>query len=125
MIQPNVSQAQAPSPYGVPTRGNWPARGFVSDMFAVVGAWEMDPSLASVQQDVLRRIVSGVRQAPGLVKGYWTGPGESGRAHTFIVFVDRQNADVFATDVRNNIENQARAGVRNLSLDVAEISAET
>jgi hypothetical protein len=94
-------------------------------MFVVIGVWEMDPSLASVQQDVLGHIVSGVRQAPGLVKGYWAGPGESGRAHTFIVFADRQDADVFATDVRNNIENQARAGVRNVSLDLAKISAET
>jgi hypothetical protein len=94
-------------------------------MFAVIGVWEMDPSLASAQQDVLHHIVSGVRQAPGLVKGYWTGPGESGEAHTFIVFTDRQNAEFFATDVRNNIENQARAGVRNVSLRLAEISAET
>ena len=94
-------------------------------MFAVIGVWELDPSLASVQQEGLRHIVVGVRQAPGLVKGYWSGPGDSGRAHTFIVFADRQNAEAFATDVRNNIENQARAGIRNVSLDMAEITAET
>jgi hypothetical protein len=94
-------------------------------MFAVIGVWEIDPSLASVQQDVLDHIVSGVRQAPGLVKGYWTGPGASTTAHTFVVFADRQSAEMFAADVRANVDNQARAGVRNLSLDLAEITAET
>jgi hypothetical protein len=94
-------------------------------MFVVVGVWKMDPSLASMRQDMLGQIVSGVRQAPGLVKGYWAGTGESTTSYTFIIFTDGETAERFAADVRANAENQARAGVRNLSLDIAEIAAET
>jgi len=53
----------------------------------------------------------------------WTNAGE--RSYTFIVFSGRTQAEAFAADVRGNAENQASNGVRNLSLDVHEIVAQT
>ena len=95
-------------------------------MFVVIGLWELDPELREMQRQILDGIVAGVSQAPGIVKGYWAeGTSEPPRSHTFIVFSDRVSAEAFADDVRGNIENQARAGVTNLSLDLAEISATT
>jgi hypothetical protein len=49
----------------------------------------------------------------------------SGPTSMFIVFADRMSAEAFAADVRGNIENQALAGVTNLSLDLAEVAATT
>ena len=95
-------------------------------MFVVIGLWELDPELREMQRQVLDGIVAGVSQAPGIVKGYWAeGASDPPRSHTFIVFADRASADAFAADVRGNIENQTRAGVTNLSLDLAEVSATT
>lgn len=95
-------------------------------MFVVVGLWELDPELRDVQKQVLDRIVAGVSQAPGIVKGYWAeGTADPPRSHTFIVFADRASAEAFAADVQGNLENQARAGVTNISLDLAQVSATT
>ena len=95
-------------------------------MFVVVGLWELDPELRDVQKQVLDRIVAGVSQAPGIVKGYWAeGTADPPRSHTFIVFADRASAEAFAADVKGNLENQARAGVTNISLDLAQVSATT
>ncbi|WP_210440030.1 hypothetical protein [Nocardioides xinjiangensis] len=71
---------------------------------------------------MLDRIVEGVRAAPGFVHGYWADSAPT-RSHTFIVFADRAAAEVFAEDVRNNLENQARAGVRNEELAIAQVVA--
>lgn len=95
-------------------------------MFVVIGLWEMDPELREMQKQVLDGIVAGVSHAPGVVKGYWAmGTTEPSRSHTFIVFADRRSAEAFAADVRGNIDNQRRAGVVNISLDLAEVSAST
>lgn len=95
-------------------------------MFVVIGLWELDPALGEMQRQVLDGIVAGVSHAPGIVKGYWAdGTTDPTRSHTFIVFADRVSAEAFAEDVRGNIENQARAGVTNVSLDLAEVSATT
>ncbi len=95
-------------------------------MFVVIGLWELDPDLREMRRQVLDGIVAGVSQAPGIVKGYWAeGTADPSRSHTFIVFEDRVSAESFAADVRGNLENQARAGVTNLDLDIAEISATT
>lgn len=94
-------------------------------MHVVIGVWEMDPHRRELQVEGLPHIVAGVRQAPGLVQGFWAdGPG-SNRSHTFIVFEDEQAADAFAASVRGNAENQAMAGIRVVSLEVAEVSATT
>ncbi len=95
-------------------------------VFVVIGLWELDPELREMQGQVLEGIVAGVRQATGIVKGYWAeGTVDPRRSHTFIVFSDRVSAESFAVDVRGNLENQARAGVTNRGLDIAEISATT
>jgi hypothetical protein len=95
-------------------------------LFVVIGVWELDPKLRAMQRQLLDGIVAGVSQAPGIVKGYWAeGTADPPRSHTFIVFDDRASAEAFASDVRGNIDNQARAGVTNISLDLAEVSATT
>lgn len=94
-------------------------------MYAVIGVWDMDPERAELQREVLDKIVVGVRQAPGIVKGYWTDSPDPTRSHTFIVFDDQATAESFADDVRGNITNQNRAGVRNVSLEVTNVVATT
>ena len=95
-------------------------------MFVVIGLWELDPELREMQRQFLEGIVAGVRQAPGIVKGYWAeGTVDPRRSHTFIVFTDLESAESFAADVRGNLKNQATAGVTNLGLDIAEVSATT
>lgn len=94
-------------------------------MHVVIGVWQMDPAEVSAQTAALEHIVAGVRQLPGLVKGYWTAASGSSRSHTFVIFNERTAAAAFAADVRGNFENQARAGVVNVSLDIEEIAAET
>jgi quinol monooxygenase YgiN len=91
-------------------------------MYAVVGTWRTDPGLAEMRRQMLNRIVEGVRLTPGFVHGYWADSAPV-RSHTFIMFADRASAEAFADDVRNNLENQVRAGVRNEALDIAEVVA--
>lgn len=91
-------------------------------MYAVVGRWQTDPRLADVRSTMLERIVEGVRHAPGFVHGYWADSGPE-QSHTFIVFSDRPTAEAFAQDVRDNVANQAAAGVRSRGLDIAEVVA--
>jgi hypothetical protein len=98
----------------------------VDPVFVVIGLWALDPELREMQRQVLDGIVAGVSRAPGIVKGYWAeGTSDPPRSHTFIVFADRISTEAVAADVRGNIENQARAGVTNLTLDLAEVSATT
>jgi hypothetical protein len=94
-------------------------------VYAVIGVWDMDPERAGLQREVLDKIVLGVRQAPGIVKGYWTDGPESNRSHTFIVFDDQASAESFAADVRGNVTNQDGSGVRNVSLEVTNVVATT
>lgn len=96
-----------------------------SHMYAVIGVWEMDPAKRQDQLDGLDGMVAGVAQVPGLVKGYWSNGSEPSRSHTFIVFSDLQAAEEFAANVRGNVENQARAGVTNVSLDLVTVVATT
>lgn len=91
-------------------------------MYAVVGSWHTDPGLATMRGEMLDRLVEGVRATPGFVQGYWADSAPT-RSHTFIVFADRASAEIFAEDVRGNLENQARAGVRNEELDIAQVVA--
>jgi len=59
------------------------------------------------------------------VKGYWSDGEDPTRSHTFIVFPDRVAASSFADEVRGNVGNQARAGVRNISLEIVAVRATT
>jgi hypothetical protein len=107
---------------GNPTRPG-PRRGAV---FAVIGVWDMDPDLIATQEERLRdHIVPGVRQAPGIVKGYWAQEPGTTRSHTNIVFENRAAAESFAEQVRGNTTAQDESGVSNASLVVVEVVAET
>ena len=95
-------------------------------MFVVIGVWALDPALEEVRRAVFDDLVAGVGQAHGIVRAYWAQDADDPtRSHTFIVFTDRESAESFAADVRANSENQARAGVTPVSLDLAEVSATT
>ncbi len=94
-------------------------------MYVVIGVWEMDPELRDVQRAILDQIVAGVGRLPGIVTGFWAEAADPARSHTFIVFADRPSAEAFAAEVRGNLENQARAGVTSVSLEVAEVTATT
>jgi hypothetical protein len=94
-------------------------------MYAVIGVWEMDPQRREMQREGLEHVVAGVQQLPGFVKGYWAQGAEPTRSHTFVVFTDQASAESFLAEVRGNIDNQARAGVRNVSLDLAAVVAST
>jgi len=39
-------------------------------VFVVIGVWKLDPELKEMQRLVLGGI-DGVRQTPGIIKGYW------------------------------------------------------
>jgi hypothetical protein len=94
-------------------------------MWAVIGTWRRDPQLAERAHEALTtRIVPGVRELPGLVKGY-RARSEGDRSHTCIVFAERAAAEAFAADVRGNTDNQAASGIEAVDLVVAEIVAET
>jgi hypothetical protein len=95
-------------------------------VFVVIGVWHLDPALDDVRRGLMSDLVAGVAQAPGIVKGYWAADAaDPTRSHTFIVFEDRASAEAFAADVRSDLENQARAGVTSISLDLAEVSFTT
>jgi hypothetical protein len=67
-------------------------------MHVVVGLWELDPARRDLQPR---------------------------RSHTFIVVADRPSAEVFADDVRGDFEGQALAGVTNVGLEIATVTATT
>jgi hypothetical protein len=92
-------------------------------MFAVIGAWKMSPGQADEQRDGLARIAAGVGNISGLVSGFWTSSDDGRESHTFIVFGDLDAAEGFAAAVRRNLEEQRSAGVENVSLAVAKVTA--
>lgn len=94
-------------------------------MYAVIGVWDIEPSMREEQRGYLDGIVAGVGRLPGLVKGYWSDGTDPRTSHTFILFSERDAAEQFAADVRGNVDNQAAAGVTNVSLDLTEVIATT
>ena len=59
------------------------------------------------------------------MKGYWSDGTDPRTSHTFILFAERDAAEQFAANVRGNVDNQAAAGVTNVSLDLTEVIATT
>ena len=95
-------------------------------MFAVMGTWTMDQSHRERQRAMLHdHIVPGVRQAGGLINGYWSDDPNSDRSFTFIVFDTREAADAFASSVRGNSEAQRESGVTMIDLVILDITAQT
>jgi hypothetical protein len=94
--------------------------------YAVVGVWSIDPRSADQAREQLHAfIVPGVRQAEGIVKGYWSENAERNRAHTYVVFDSRPAAEDFAESVRANVLDQTAHGVGNQLLDIFTVIAET
>jgi hypothetical protein len=91
-------------------------------MYAVVGIWNMDPSLRDEQDQGLHElIIPSVRNHPGFVAGYWMRDPHSGKGHSTIVLDSEQSAQAFKEAVLGNTQNQARAGITTDSLAVVEI----
>ena len=40
-------------------------------MFAVAGTWSLDEAMRQQQKVLLPRLVDGVKQNPGFVRGFW------------------------------------------------------
>jgi hypothetical protein len=94
-------------------------------MYAVVGIWNIDPSLRDQQDQGLHELViPSVRNHPGFVVGYWMRDVHSGKGHTTIVLDSEQSAQSFKESVLSNSQNQAKAGITADSLAVVEIIAQ-
>jgi hypothetical protein len=91
-------------------------------MYAVMTTfrWERQPDPA-VYAHLREHIVPNVSRAPGFVAGYWTGDDE--RNYNTLVFATREAAEAMATDIRGNVENQAKAGLVAERIVVAEVAA--
>ncbi len=97
------------------------------NLYAVVGAWEMDASRWDEQQRSLHeQIVPMVSQSPGFVAGYWMGDRTASKTYSTIILEDEEAAQRFKALVEGDSarENQERFGVRNASLTVVEVLAE-
>jgi hypothetical protein len=94
-------------------------------MFAVAGTWKLDGAMQGQQQDLLPRLVDGVRQNPGFVRGFWANDlDEPEVSLTFIVFQTLDQARAFREAVVANAPAQADAGVERGSLRIVEIQAD-
>jgi hypothetical protein len=92
-------------------------------MYAVVGVWNIDPSLRE-DQGLHELVIPSVRNHPGFVAGYWMRDPQSGKGHSTIVLDSEQSAQAFKETVLGNSQNQAKAGISTDSLAVVEILAQ-
>jgi hypothetical protein len=94
-------------------------------MHGVLGLWTMDPAMRERQQQELReRIVPGVSNAPGFIRGAWAREVDGDRSVSFIVFEDERLARDFMSSVRANATRQGEAGVTNDELVLVELDVE-
>jgi hypothetical protein len=94
-------------------------------MFAVAGTWTMDAAMRQQQQSMLPRLVDGVMQNRGFVRGFWADDLERPeRSVTFIVFETLEQARDFRSAVMANAPAQAGAGVECEELRILEIHAD-
>ena len=93
-------------------------------MFAVVGRWTLDPAHADKQAESLQRIVEGVGQLPGFVRGYWSRDlAEPSLNVTYVVFETLEQAEEFRRAVQANAPAQEQTGVARDELRLVEILA--
>ena len=93
-------------------------------MHAVVGTWDMEPSMKSSQDQALAGIMESVRQRPGFVQAFWTSDPEHPRVNvSFVVWETREHAEEFRRQVIGNSAAQLRAGVRNEGLRIVQVDA--
>ena len=94
-------------------------------MYAVVGIWNIDPSLRDKQDQGLHELViPSVRNHPGFVAGYRMRDPNSGKGHSTIVLDSERSAEAFTEIVLSNTQNQVKAGITTDSLAVVEILAQ-
>jgi hypothetical protein len=94
-------------------------------MYAVVGIWNIDPSLRDKQDQGLHELViPSVRNHPGFVAGYWMRDPHSGKGHSTILLDSEHSAQALKESVLGNTQNQAKAGITTDSLAVVEILAQ-
>jgi hypothetical protein len=94
-------------------------------VYAVAGRWTLDPAKADRQDDGLTGIVSGVRQLPGFVRGFWSRDvADPSASLTWIVFETREQAEEFRRAVEQNAPAQQESGVARGDLALVEVVAE-
>jgi hypothetical protein len=95
-------------------------------MYAVVGIWNIDPSLREKQDQgrLHELVIPSTRHHPGFLVGYWMRDPQSGKGHSTIVLDSEQSAQAFKETVLGNSQNQARAGITTDSLTIVEILAQ-
>jgi hypothetical protein len=94
-------------------------------MYAVVGIWNIDPSLRDKQDQALHELViPSVRNHPGFVAGYPMRDPYRGKGQSTIVLDSEQSAEAFTEIVLSNTQNQVKAGITTDSLAVVEILAQ-
>ena len=95
-------------------------------MHALIVTVNIDHSSAAEAQEQLQsRVVPGVKQAPGLVAGYWLAPKEgSGTLEGFsmVMFDDEESAQK-AVDMAR--ESPMTEGVQFTSFEIREVIAHT
>jgi hypothetical protein len=85
----------------------------------------MDEAMRRQQEVLLPRLVDGVKQSPGFVRGFWADDLDlPGRSVTFIVFETLDQARDFHAAVLANAPAQMDAGVEAGELRILEVHAD-
>ena len=82
-----------------------------------IAAGQFEHSRKSLQDNVVPR----VKQAPGLVKAYWSISGDKGHGLSFLVFKTQQDAENAAKMVGNS---PMPPGVTPAGVEIREVVAE-
>ncbi len=91
-------------------------------MYAVIVNVSIAPGQFEASQKVLHeQVVPRVKQAPGLVKGYWTVRDDSTQGTSMAIFRTKQDAENAMTMIRNA---PPPPGVTFNSVEVREVVAE-
>jgi hypothetical protein len=85
----------------------------------------MDDAMRQQQKVLLPRLVDGVKQNPGFVRGFWADDlDQPERSVTFIVFETLGQARDFREAVMANAPAQTDAGVERGELRILEVHAD-
>ena len=91
-------------------------------MYAVVVHVRIAPGQLDAARTALRdQVVPRVRQAPGLVKGYWTASADAATGVSLVVFATKQDAENAAGMVRSS---PPPPGVTLDTVEIREVVAE-
>lgn len=94
-------------------------------MFAVAGLWAMDTDMSKQQAEMLPRLVAGVAQNDGFVRGFWSQDVDDPTVNvTYIVFQTLEQARSFRDAVLANTPAQGEVGVQRAGLRIVEVKAD-